>query len=174
TCYKLYANAPFTEFWEKNVEFAKPHKRLSTYYRKMNRAVLIDQLHDPLDQLLAFIIADSPERLSGPYQVIRFIRITTRTAQRTFPRDLYRQRRILPREYLSPGLDQVGLFHPRVSFFSLWAKFVGRHEERVIRKSEKSRYSSNRLNIRHALVPPKPKLFERTYSTSLSRGAFGM
>src|SRR5690349_304741 len=43
--------------------------------------------------------------------MFRLVRVTTRTAQRTFARDLDRQRGVVPGKNAPPGPEHVGLLH---------------------------------------------------------------
>src|SRR5688500_759063 len=72
----------------------------------MQRFVLSDQLDDIHDKIVALKIRQIAE-LSVTLQVIRFVCITTRTSERTFPRNLDRHRRIAAAQYPAPGLKNI-------------------------------------------------------------------
>jgi hypothetical protein len=66
--------------------------------------VLIDQLQETVDEFVAFVVADLPER-DFAAEVLIAVRVTAGAAQRALSRDLNRQCRPIAAQNPSPSCD---------------------------------------------------------------------
>jgi len=92
------------------IQFTVAHKRLATYYRNMNRAVSADQrrhLFHEFGAAKVFKAGYTPAiaHVSGGK------RVAPRTPQRTFFRNLYREKRGPSAKYTPPHPKNIGLLH---------------------------------------------------------------
>ena len=72
------------------VQLAKADQRLAADDRDVQRLVLVDQSHEPIDELLALVVADLPQR-DAAAQMLVAVGVTARAAQRTLAGDFDRQ-----------------------------------------------------------------------------------
>src|SRR5438094_47654 len=76
----------------------------------MQWTILPHKFDDSINEVLAFVISQR-RQWSSITKVFGFVRITTRTLQRTFPCDLNRNRRIVSSKNASPRPKYFGLLH---------------------------------------------------------------
>ena len=87
----LRVNAFVGESRQNLIQLAVAHERLAANDRDVNGTMLLDQLEESRDELVALVIADLSQR-DAAAEVVVTVRVTAGAAQGTFPSDLNRER----------------------------------------------------------------------------------
>jgi hypothetical protein len=90
------------------VKFAKPYEGLATHDRDVERAMLINQLEEPPDELGSLEIADLSQRNAAAEMFIA-VSVATGTSEGTFAGNLDRQGRTITAKDSPPRGDNA--FH---------------------------------------------------------------
>ena len=93
-------------------EFAIPDQRIASHNRQVHRFQAVNEFYHPVDQFLAFAIAEAAECCLAA-QVIVTVRVTSRTSQGTFTGDLDGQHWGPAAQDASPGGKQFSHGHSR-------------------------------------------------------------
>ena len=84
-----YRNATAVQLRQDCFELAIPHQRISSHKGHMQRPVFLNQPEDTLHQSVALEVRQLTQRDSGQAQVIVFVGVAARAAQRTLACELY-------------------------------------------------------------------------------------
>jgi hypothetical protein len=87
---ELRVDPALGETGQNRIELAEPHQRFAADDREMKRLVLIDQLEELVDQLLALVVANLTER-DAAAEMLVVVCVATGAAQRTLASDFNRE-----------------------------------------------------------------------------------
>ena len=125
----LAVDAPAGQDRKNLIELPKPDQWFAAHYRNVQGLVLVDQLHEAIDELLPFVVADLTQRDLAAQMFIA-VGATPRASQRALASDLDRQRGTVSTEDTTPRGDDS--FHQATISFDLAAPAFSRVKDRTI------------------------------------------